>query len=500
MPSYMSYHAAILRNETTHLVENDGTVEGGGDRIIDSYSGVGRNFSTVHEAGRNPVNYSFQISSENRALIEEALAIINGAPRDAEFYPHEDDRCVYATVGSAKRPKVMPYRNGDLLYYYADVDITARNGMVYAAEQGEELQNVALPHIGATLTNRGNYENTLDYFYISGGYDSTSGLTRDVKLIVGEYEINLCSCLMWKDSFVMDRFGQVTHKKETDFPMVYGSLQDALGGPTFFDLYSPLHYAKYETILTVGNTNLVYADSIGGAPANAYTVAYVDPGGTTATLAITITGSAISVSLGRAANAINTTATMVLSLWNLTHPLGLVAAPAAGSDGSGLLTAMTAKYLTGGADRSIHEGEVTYQALRMPNESHMMFPFYGPLPISGSPYVEVTISALNGFPKASAAFAGDLSDITELDYILKVGVNKFYVPNCAGEDFVAIGIVCDETSSCTISDISIQVPRYMSPDDLPILPIDEDFTYQIMDGEFSNHKLENLHIVYRDAF
>jgi hypothetical protein len=190
--------------------------------------------------------------------------------------------------------------------------------------------------------------------------------------------------LMWEDGFQIDRFGNVLHKKYTDFPMVYASLQAALGGSTFVD------------------------------------------------------------------------------------------------------------YGTGGS--------IAHEAFVMGNNGKLMFPFYGPLPAAGSPYIEVTLASVVGSPEVEVAFASDLSDSEAITYTLKAGVNKIYVPECEGEDFISVGITTGASSSCTISEILAQVPRYISPDEFPIIEMNDTFSYTISDGEFSNHTLEALHFVYRDVF
>lgn len=374
----MSFHGLTL----TEVTDIDGVQESGGKRKTGSYSGKDRDYADLWEEGRDEASYSVELHSATRADLEEAIAEFNTAPFDAEFYPRESDRCVYAAYASANRPKILQTA-GPSLYYYADAEIIARNGYTYGTEQGTGLlKDVALPYTGASLTNAGYYDSTLDFLYLSGGYDG--GPTKDITLNLGDYSILLCSQMMWKDSFKVDRFGNVLHSKETDFPMIYTSLQAALGGATYAD------------------------------------------------------------------------------------------------------------YGTG--------GRIGHEAFYMGNSAKLYFPFHGPLPVQEPPYLELTLSGVVGSPAVEYALAGDLTDSEVVSFTLKDGVNKIYIPDCDGEDFVAFGLTTDSTSSCTVENALAEVRRYISPDEFPVLPINESFGYSITDEEHSNHILEALHFVYRDVF
>jgi hypothetical protein len=115
--------------------------------------------------------------------------------------------------------------------------------------------------------------------------------------------------------------------------------------------------ATYATSLTGTKNNITFTHTPGGTPGNGatggYTVTYSDPGGTTATLSISISGNDITVNLGRKTSAINTTALDLVNLWGANAILrerGVMAQLKAGEDGSGLLTSMTKKNLSGGLD------------------------------------------------------------------------------------------------------------------------------------------------------
>jgi hypothetical protein len=101
------------------------------------------------------------------------------------------------------------------------------------------------------------------------------------------------------------------------------------------------------TALTGTNNDLAF---IARDPANtSITVALVDPGGVTATLSVSVVGNAISVSLGRAASAINSTAAQVaaaIAAHSAAKEL-VVVQNAPGNDGTGIVTALAATPLAG---------------------------------------------------------------------------------------------------------------------------------------------------------
>lgn len=108
--------------------------------------------------------------------------------------------------------------------------------------------------------------------------------------------------------------------------------------------------ATLTTALTGTNNDLVFTARKGGPGGNSIQIEYIDPGGASATLAVTVKGFLISVSLGRAASAINSTAAQVLAEINKnSDAFALVTiANAASNDGSGLVTALSATALSGG--------------------------------------------------------------------------------------------------------------------------------------------------------
>lgn len=100
------------------------------------------------------------------------------------------------------------------------------------------------------------------------------------------------------------------------------------------------------------NNSLTFTADTPGAAGNDISIRYFDPGGTDATLSVTVSGKFILVSLGRAASAINTTATALAAAVNaVPAAAALVNITNTSPDtGAGLVTAMPLTFLTGGQD------------------------------------------------------------------------------------------------------------------------------------------------------
>lgn len=111
--------------------------------------------------------------------------------------------------------------------------------------------------------------------------------------------------------------------------------------------------ALVSTSLTGANNDLDFTAVPAGNAGNGITVTYVDPGGTTATLGIVVDVQerAITVNLGRAASAINTTsAAIITAIAANPAAAALVVATNHSTDtGAGIVTAMSTITLTGGA-------------------------------------------------------------------------------------------------------------------------------------------------------
>lgn len=108
--------------------------------------------------------------------------------------------------------------------------------------------------------------------------------------------------------------------------------------------------ASLTTALAGSNNDLVFTAVRGGTWGNSIQVAYIDPGGTTATLSVAVTGFLITVNLGRAASAINTTSALLKAAVeaNLDAQALVTVAHAGSDDGTGLVIALTATNLSGG--------------------------------------------------------------------------------------------------------------------------------------------------------
>lgn len=145
--------------------------------------------------------------------------------------------------------------------------------------------------------------------------------------------------------------------------------------------------ATLTTALTGDNNDLKYTSKLNGALGNAITVEYVDPDDVDAELAVSVDGTAITVSLATgAAKAITTTASdIATAIAAHAEANALVAVANAGMDtGAGTVTEMAATALTGGkgANRLTVKAGVYSRAtlgdlvVEIPAESEM---FIGPL-------------------------------------------------------------------------------------------------------------------------
>lgn len=85
------------------------------------------------------------------------------------------------------------------------------------------------------------------------------------------------------------------------------------------------------------------APGVGG---NAISITYADPGGATATASVVVSGNAITLNLGRAASAVNTTADAAKVLLDASAAARALVSVVSG--GSGLLSAVAQTALTGG--------------------------------------------------------------------------------------------------------------------------------------------------------
>lgn len=112
--------------------------------------------------------------------------------------------------------------------------------------------------------------------------------------------------------------------------------------------------AKAAAVIGSGTSEVQVTALEEGDEGNYITIQFVDPGGVSATLTVTVlAGNVINVALGRAASAINSTAANVISAINSdSDAAALVVADngAGGTTGAGLVAAHAAVPLTGGLD------------------------------------------------------------------------------------------------------------------------------------------------------
>lgn len=123
---------------------------------------------------------------------------------------------------------------------------------------------------------------------------------------------------------------------------------------------------------TGDDNGLTYTAVTAGADGNAITVTYVDPAGNDQALAVSVTGNAISVSLAtNGGGTITSTAAAVLAAVAAKAEAAALVTVAimttdagVADDGSGVVTAMSATTLAGGAGASYtnNAGTVTYNA------------------------------------------------------------------------------------------------------------------------------------------
>jgi hypothetical protein len=106
------------------------------------------------------------------------------------------------------------------------------------------------------------------------------------------------------------------------------------------------------TALVGDHNDIIWTHEPGGSDGDLYSVEYLDPGGVTASLSISITGKAIVVNLGRAASAINSTANAICALAasNAILMERKVTAKLAQALGTGLVTELAHTHFVGGLD------------------------------------------------------------------------------------------------------------------------------------------------------
>lgn len=112
-------------------------------------------------------------------------------------------------------------------------------------------------------------------------------------------------------------------------------------------------HATLTTALAGGDNDIVWRAVVGGAAGNDITIAYVDPGANDKPLGVAVVGNAITVNLATGpAGAITSTAGDIIAKMASTPTAAalVTGANAAANDGTGVVTAMAATALTGGAN------------------------------------------------------------------------------------------------------------------------------------------------------
>jgi hypothetical protein len=110
--------------------------------------------------------------------------------------------------------------------------------------------------------------------------------------------------------------------------------------------------ASYTTSLTGSNNDIIFEHVAGGTAGNSYTIVLVDPAAASQSLTVSVTGTAVTVSLAtNGAKAITSTAAQVITAINNSADcrfINFAARNAAGNDGTGVVTAMSVQTLSGG--------------------------------------------------------------------------------------------------------------------------------------------------------
>ena len=144
-------------------------------------------------------------------------------------------------------------------------------------------------------------------------------------------------------------------------------------------------------------------------------------------------------------------------------------------------------------------GSIGLNALHLGNNGKIIMPFWGPLPISLPPYLEVWVTAITGTPIVQSGNASDLSDLAGWSHTLQLGYNKIYAPLNTGMSDVFFGITTGAGDAITISSIKGVVNRYVAPSSM-YLP-DPGATFAFVVAGYSGGSLLNqLQYNYRDLF
>lgn len=119
---------------------------------------------------------------------------------------------------------------------------------------------------------------------------------------------------------------------------------------------SPAHageaHATLTTACTARNSNIIFTARTAGTAGNSIKIAYIDPAAASAVLAVSVAATTITVTLSTDANkAITTTAgDIIAAILESSEAMALVDAVPSGKLDTGVVNAMAATALAGGAD------------------------------------------------------------------------------------------------------------------------------------------------------
>ena len=150
-------------------------------------------------------------------------------------------------------------------------------------------------------------------------------------------------------------------------------------------------------------------------------------------------------------------------------------------------------------------GSISSGVLTLDDGDHFYMQFHGsgyPLPATEDCYIELWVSALVNDVSVVAAFETDRSDWFEVDYDLKVGYNRIYIPGCEGQEFVTMGVLAASGASNTISLSAFRgtVHRYIPYSKLLKIDPGDAFYLKLDDAAGSNKKISAVELAYRDIF
>lgn len=168
--------------------------------------------------------------------LKEIISEVNNAPEGGELFPFDADHSVYIQKASSTRmkPKTafvsgVPQNifESTLTVYTTDNYLYGPNQILYSGLY------TTLPQI-STMTNAGTEPSGPDYIVLSGYKDtSTNRYTSGVSIGIDDYSLTVIDKMAQNDLLIVDRFGHITHKYETDFGLLYSELQKDFHGSDY---------------------------------------------------------------------------------------------------------------------------------------------------------------------------------------------------------------------------------------------------------------------------